>query len=54
LHRYFESVRLYSLSQILSMFLENEFVLYKSFGNYSGDDYDEEQSKRMILFFRKT
>ena len=52
-HRYFESVQLYSLQEILIMFKDFGFHPFKKFGNYSGDIYDENSSERMIIIFKR-
>ncbi len=53
LHRYFESVRLYSFDKIQSMFAKYGFKVAKSFGNYVGDIYNENTSERMIIIFKR-
>ncbi len=53
MHRYFESVRLYSFDEILSMFTRYGFEVSKSYGNYVGDIYNENTSERMTIIFNK-
>lgn len=54
LHRFYESVHLYSYNQIVNMFMNYEFRVSKLFGNYFGDEYSEKDSERMIIIFEKT
>lgn len=54
LHRFYESVHLYSYNQIVNMFMNYEFRVSKLFGNYFGDEYSENDSERMIIIFEKT
>ena len=53
MHRYFESVRLYSFNEISDVFAKHGLKIFKIFGNYKGDFYNEENSERMIIFFKK-
>ncbi len=53
MHRYFESVRLYSFDEILSMFYKYGFEVSKIFGNYIGSKYSEDNSERMIIVLRR-
>jgi hypothetical protein len=53
LHRFYESVRLYSYQEIVTMFKKYGFQIIKEFGDYKGSIYDEKTSERMILFFTK-
>lgn len=52
-HRYFESVQLYSIQELLIMFKDFGFHAIKKYGNYSGDFYDENSSERMIIIFKR-
>ncbi len=52
-HRYFESVQLYSIQEILTMFKHFGFNPINKFGNFSGDVFDENNSERMIIIFKK-
>ncbi len=52
-HRYFESVQLYSIQEILTMFKQFGFNPINKFGSYSGDVFDEENSERMIIIFKR-
>lgn len=53
MHRFFESVQLYSYNEILKVFNNNGFNQISSFGSYSEDIYDENESERMIIIFQK-
>jgi hypothetical protein len=53
MHRFFESVQLYSYNEILKVFNNNGFTEIRSFGSYSEDIYDENESERMIIIFKK-
>jgi SAM-dependent methyltransferase len=53
MHRFFESVQLYSYNEILKVFNNNGFTEMRSFGSYSEDIYDENESERMIIIFKK-
>lgn len=48
-----ESVQLYTLEKILDEFSKIGFRLSSSYGDYDGSDFDLENSKRLILFFKK-
>jgi len=52
-YSFFESVRLYSKSEIVKNL--NSFGLseYKTFGNYSGEPFNEKTSERLIIIFKK-
>ncbi len=53
LHRFYESVRLYSYNEIVNIFSRYGFRVLKTFGNYLGDKYIEKTSERMIFIFKK-
>jgi len=53
MHRFFESVQLYSYNEILKVFNNNGFNQISSFGSYFEDIYDENESERMIIIFQK-
>lgn len=53
MHSFFESVQLYSYNEILKVFNNNGFNQISSFGSYSEDIYDENESERMIIIFKK-
>ncbi len=48
-----ESVRLYSKAEIESEFKRIGFTPVFVFGDYDGTNYDEQNSTRLILFFKK-
>ena len=48
-----ESVRLYSKTEIENEFRKIGFTLTNLFGDYWGNKYDEQNSQRLILFFKK-
>jgi SAM-dependent methyltransferase len=52
-NRYFESVQLYSIQEILTLFKEKGLIPIKKFGNYFGEEYSENNSERMIIIFQK-
>jgi len=51
--RFIESVRLYSKTEIENEFKKIGFTLVSTFGDYDGNKYDEQNSSRLILFFKK-
>ena len=50
---YFESVQLYSKEKIIDEFQKIGFKMQRVFGDYEGSKFDENNSPRLILFFRK-
>ena len=48
-----ESVRLYSADDIIENFENIGFKVEKIFGSYSGEEYSKEDSKRLIIIFKK-
>ena len=48
-----ESVRLYSPDYIVKSFERIGFKAEKIFGSYLGEKFNKEESKRLIIFFRK-
>ncbi|MBU0473029.1 MAG: class I SAM-dependent methyltransferase [Bacteroidetes bacterium] len=52
-HRFLESVRLYSLNEILSVFTKYGFNIVETFGDYSENIYNKDESERMIIIFKR-
>jgi len=50
---FIESVKLYSSKEILEKFLEIGFNIKSIFGNYSSDNFLEDESERLIVIFQK-
>ncbi len=50
---YVESVKLYSYNELVSNFKKIGFNEIQTFGNYSGEKFDQASSKRCIIFFQK-
>ncbi len=50
---FIESVRLYSKNEIISKFNKIGFTKVSVFGDYDGTNYDEQNSSRLIIFFKK-
>ena len=50
---YNESVKLYSLEQIAEVAKKAGLTINKIFGDYKGNEFDEELSERLIIIFRK-
>jgi SAM-dependent methyltransferase len=50
---FYENVRLYSFSEMVSLFQQYSLRLQDSYGSYQLDPYSEMQSERMILIFKK-
>ncbi|NJD23251.1 MAG: class I SAM-dependent methyltransferase [Melioribacter sp.] len=50
---FIESVRLYSKNEIETEFKRIGFTRVSAFGDYDGSNYDEQNSSRLILFFKK-
>jgi SAM-dependent methyltransferase len=48
-----ESVRLYTLYDLKKMYMSVGLVLRTLFGNYEGDDYDPDESPRLLLHAEK-
>ncbi len=48
-----ESVKLYDKNKIISMFNNEEFEVERILGDYEGSQYKEDNSKRLIIIFRK-
>jgi len=51
--KYKESVKLYSYNEIESMFSKIGFNIQKSFGDYSGNEFNESKSNRMLIILKK-
>ncbi len=52
-YSFYESVRLYSKSEIVNKLNSFGLTEYKTFGNYSGDPFNEKTSERLIIIFKK-
>lgn len=50
---FIESVRLYSKTEIDEQFKKIGFTIVSVFGDYDGTNYDEQNSSRLISFFKK-
>lgn len=50
---FYESVRLYSHDEMLSFLERVGFKIVKKFGNYEGNNFEEESSQRLIIFAQK-
>jgi len=50
---FYESVRMYTKDNIIENFKKIGFLVEKVFGNYDGEEFHEQNSSRLILFFRK-
>ncbi len=50
---FYEKVRMYTLEQMIHLFSTYSLVVENCFGSYRLDPYDEINSERMILVFRK-
>ncbi|WKZ71021.1 MAG: class I SAM-dependent methyltransferase [Melioribacteraceae bacterium] len=48
-----ESVRLYSSDELIKVFQQSGYKVINVFGNYKGDQYNSENSERIILFLQK-
>ncbi len=48
-----EEIKYFTLSQITKLFIQNRFTIFKSFGNYNGDTYNDSDSKRLIVVAQK-
>jgi len=53
MHRFYESVQLYSFNEIINAFKKNGFNAVNTFGNYSEEKYDENLSERMVIIFKR-
>jgi len=53
MHRFFESVQLYSFKEIINVFTNKGFRAINTFGNYSSEKFDENISERMIIIFQR-
>ncbi|MBK7979873.1 MAG: class I SAM-dependent methyltransferase [Ignavibacteriae bacterium] len=51
--KFSESVRLYSYNELVRNFSQIGFKIFKSFGDYNGNKFDEKESKRCIIIFQK-
>lgn len=51
--RYLESVKLYPPGFVINKFLEIGFKVCNIFGDYDGSDFDELNSERLILIYKK-
>lgn len=52
-NRFIESVKLYDSKTIINKFLSGGYKLFKTFGDYDGNIYNEDSSPRLILIFQK-
>jgi len=50
---FIESVKIYSFEQLKTEITKIGFELVKTFGNYSGEKFDIENSQRLIMIFKK-
>jgi SAM-dependent methyltransferase len=50
---FYESVRLYSHDEMVSFLKRAGFKIMKRFGDYKGNDFEEESSQRLIIFAQK-
>lgn len=50
---FYESVKLYSIDFILERFLSFGYSVLRIFGDYNGNEYDEQTSERLIIIFKK-
>ena len=50
---FFESVKLYSFGDIENEFSRIGFKVFKVFGDYSGEIFDQSKSERCIIIFKK-
>jgi len=48
-----ESVQMYSREEIINGFKSCGFKVYKIFGDYIGSNFNDETSKRLLIFFTK-
>jgi len=51
--KYKESVKLYSYKEVETMFANIGFKIIKCFGDYQGNKFNENQSPRMLIIFKK-
>ncbi|MDP4198222.1 MAG: class I SAM-dependent methyltransferase [Bacteroidota bacterium] len=52
-HEFIESVRMFELADFERMFAGAGLTLQWTFGSYSGESYDRDQSERLIMFARR-
>jgi 2-polyprenyl-3-methyl-5-hydroxy-6-metoxy-1,4-benzoquinol methylase len=52
-YNFSESVRLYSYSELIQKFSQIGFKVFKTFGDYSGNKFNEKESQRCIIIFQK-
>jgi SAM-dependent methyltransferase len=50
---FYESVRLYNHDEMLSFLKRAGFKVMKKFGDYEGNDFEEDSSQRLIIFAQK-
>lgn len=50
---FYESVRLYSNDELISSLKGAGFRIMKKFGDYEGNDFEEDPSQRLIIFAQK-
>jgi len=53
IQEFYESVRLFNRTEISKFFMEAGFKVYKEFGDYSGNNFDNDSSPRLIIFGKK-
>jgi 2-polyprenyl-3-methyl-5-hydroxy-6-metoxy-1,4-benzoquinol methylase len=50
---FYESVRLYNHDEMLSFLKRAGFKIIRKFGDYEGNDFEEDSSQRLIIFAQK-
>jgi SAM-dependent methyltransferase len=53
IEEFYESVRLFNHLEISNFFMEVGFTDYKEFGDYYGNNFDNDSSTRLIIFGKK-
>ena len=53
IEEYFESVKLYTYTELIDKFSQIGFNEYHVYGDYFGSNYNEESSERCIIIFQK-
>jgi SAM-dependent methyltransferase len=51
--KYRERVKLYGLNWFRNVAARNHFTIKKTYGNYKGDPFNEEESSRLIMVFER-
>lgn len=52
-YNFSESVRIYSYGELVQNFSQIGFKVFKTFGNYLGQEFNEKESQRCIIIFQK-